>query len=225
MKGFKIWGTALCIFLSVPWTWAGSPVWKISKGDTHIYLGGTIHVLGDSDYPLPREFEQAYQAAQILVFETDIAKTQAPEFAQTVMARMQYTGGRDLKDLVRPATFEALGRFSAVRGISSERLRPFKPGMVMVFLTLAEMERLGAGGAGVDEFYFEQAVQDRRPLQFLESPQDQINFLADMGKGREDEMVTYILKDIGRLPQLLVGMKQAWRSGDNTRLYRETLAP
>ncbi|WDP89938.1 MAG: TraB/GumN family protein [Desulfobacter sp.] len=217
---------ALCFFfIALATAHAGSPVWKITKGGNTLYLGGTIHVLGESDYPLPPEFDRAYQASEIIVFETDIAKTQDPQFAQAIMAQMRYTGQRTLQRLIRPATLEALGRFSAERGIPAENLLPFKPGMVMVFLTMAEMERLGAGGAGVDEFYFKKAGQDQRSLRFLESPEAQIRFLAGIGAGKEDKMITYILKDIQKLPRLLPVMKQAWRNGDNARLYKETLAP
>ena len=29
--------------------WAESPVWKVSKGENHLYIGGTIHVLTQAD--------------------------------------------------------------------------------------------------------------------------------------------------------------------------------
>ena len=53
---------------------AESPVWKVTNGEEHLYLGGTIHLLGQSDYPLPAGFEHAYRAAEKIVFETDIQK-------------------------------------------------------------------------------------------------------------------------------------------------------
>lgn len=224
--GIRKWTAAVIFFLiTLVSAQAGSPVWKISNGSHTLYLGGTIHVLGGGDYPLPREFDTAYEKAQILVFETDIAKTQDPEFAKTIMGQMTYTKGKTLKGLIRPSTFDALSRFSTDRGIPVDSLNTFKPGMVMVFLTLAEMERLGAGGAGVDEYFFKRGRADHRPMIFLESPMDQIRFLADVGLGKEDEMISYIMEDIGKLPGLLPIMKQAWRSGDNDLMYRETLAP
>lgn len=224
--GIKKWALTIWIFfITLGTAHAGSPVWKISNGAHVLYLGGTIHILGEVDYPLPPEFDRAYTQSRILVFETDLAKTQDPEFSNSLMGQMIYTDGRTLQSLIRPSTFDALARFSGERGIPPETLNTFKPGMVMVFLTMAEMERLGASGAGVDEFYFKKAARDNRPMQFLESPMDQVHFLADIGAGKEDEMITYLLKDIGKLPDLLPVMKQAWRSGDNDRLYKETLAP
>ena len=61
---------------------AESPVWKVSHGDNHLYLGGTIHLLGKDDYPLPPAFEKAYQDSSKLVFEADIQKFQSPDQSQ-----------------------------------------------------------------------------------------------------------------------------------------------
>jgi len=41
-------------FVSI--SFAKSPVFKVSKGDDHIYIGGTIHLLSQNDYPLPTGF-------------------------------------------------------------------------------------------------------------------------------------------------------------------------
>lgn len=196
---------------------AGSPVWKISGANGHLYLGGTIHILASSDYPLPGEFEQAYSQADLLVFETDLAATRSREFGRKLVEQMVYSDGKTLKDRIRPATFAALGQFAEARGLALADLNRFKPGLVMVFLTMAEMTRQGIAGTGVDEFYFQKAGADHLPMRFLESPMEQIRFLADIGKKNEDQMIRYILKDVGELPGLVGTMKTAWRKGGHAR--------
>ena len=49
---------------------ADTSLYEVSKGAQKIYLGGTIHVLRASDYPLPAEFEQAYEKSDVVVLET-----------------------------------------------------------------------------------------------------------------------------------------------------------
>lgn len=83
----------------------------------------------------------------------------------------------------------------------------------MVFLTMAEMKRLGIAGKGVDEFYFQKARKENLPVQFLESPREQLRFLADIGKKNEDQMIRYILKDVGELHGVVGKAKTAWRRG------------
>ena len=204
---------------------AGSPVWKVSKGKNKVYLGGTIHVLTESDFPLPRVFDRAYKKADTLVFETDIGKTAAPEFSQQVMTAMTYPGQTTLQSKLSAKTFADLTAFSKERGIEVEALNKFKPGMVMVVLTLAEGARAGVVAAGVDEHYYARGKQENKPMLFLEDPMAQINLLSNIGLGKEDEMIAYVLKDVGSLNDLLPMMKKAWRTGNNNKLFDATLAP
>lgn len=225
----KKWITAITycvlIFLVTAPAGAGSPVWKVSGPASHLFIGGTIHILGASDYPLPDAFDRAYSQADLLVFETDLAATQSEPFTKELMGQMVYTDGRTLRERIRPETFRALSRFAGERGLAPEDLNRFKPGLIMIFLTMTEMQRMGMAGTGVDEFYFQKGQTDKMPMQFLESPMEQIRFLADIGKNNEDEMIDYILKDVGELPGLVTAMKGAWRQGDLSTLHRISLAP
>ena len=36
-----------------------APVYKVTKGSDTVYIGGTIHLLTDKDYPLQAEFGEA----------------------------------------------------------------------------------------------------------------------------------------------------------------------
>ena len=80
--------TGFLVFLLIGFTspvYAGAPVWKISKDGNVLYLGGTIHLLGVNDYPLPAAFEKAYQQSSLLVFEADIQKLQSPEYQKILL--------------------------------------------------------------------------------------------------------------------------------------------
>jgi uncharacterized protein YbaP (TraB family) len=47
-------------------------VWKVSNGGNVLYIGGTIHVLRESDYPLPESFNAAFNKSEIIIFETSL---------------------------------------------------------------------------------------------------------------------------------------------------------
>jgi len=57
-------------------------VWKVSSDKHTLYIGGTIHILSPEDYPLPREYDIAYKAADKVVFETDMIAANSLEFQQ-----------------------------------------------------------------------------------------------------------------------------------------------
>ena len=174
-------------------SYADSPVWKVSKGDEYLYLGGTIHLLGQSDYPLPPGFNQAYRNAEKIVLETDIQKIKSPEFTQILMGHAMYPPGKDLKKVLRPKTFKALKAHLESRGIPIEAMLNFKIGMVIVSLSTIELQRLGVAGTGVDEFFNNKAIADKKRLDYLETPTQQVIFIADMGQGMENKIVEHTL--------------------------------
>ena len=51
---------------------AQSSVWKVSKGNDHIFIGGTVHILPPSEFPLPTEFAVAYNKSDSIVLEAKL---------------------------------------------------------------------------------------------------------------------------------------------------------
>ena len=72
-------------------------VWSVRSGDNVIYPGGTLHLLRLSDYLLPYEFEEAYQASSELYFETDIASTSDLSTQAQMLQQLIYSDDRLLR--------------------------------------------------------------------------------------------------------------------------------
>ncbi len=204
---------------------AASPVWKIVKGNQQLFIGGTIHILSEADYPLPPAFENAYNQSAILVFETDMQKIQTPEVQQFMLRELSYSDGRNLKTVLNEKTYQSLEQHFSQRGIPMADLIGFKPGMIAITMTILEVQRLGLFGMGVDEFYTLKALNDNKQLGQLETPQEQISFISDMGVGRENELIEYSIHDIKELPHMLQSMKAAWLKGDNNKLKELAITP
>jgi len=205
--------------------YANSPVWKITKGNQHLFIGGTIHLLGKADYPLPQSFHQAYQQAVKIVLETDIQKIQSPEFAQTLVAQVMYPPGQNLQRILKPETFQALEKHLNSRGIPIASLMQLKVGMVVVTLSTIELQRMGLAGMGVDGFFNAQARVDKKSMGQLETPEQQVAFIAEMGTGLENEIIEHTLRDLKSLPNLLKVLKRAWRHGDIEKLNEVGILP
>lgn len=201
------------------------PVWKVTKNQQTLFLGGTIHILSPEDYPLPKGFDIAYQQSDVLVFETDVSQMQTPEIQHLLIDKTQYKNGLTLKKTLKAETYQQLDQFLVARGGNIRSLESFKPGMATMVLTLNEIASLGQAGKGVDEHYNQLAVKDNKPLLFLESIEQQIDFLANMGAGQEDALVLYTLDELENLSSALSALKAAWRKGDNRELIKVALAP
>jgi len=204
---------------------AQSPVWKVEK-DTHLmFIGGTMHVLTASDYPLPSAFETAYQQSGRLVFETDMAKMASPKFQQYMLAELSYSDGRNLQQVLSADTYRSVAEFFTKRGVPMASVENFKPGMVATMMAMVELQRLGLVGVGVDSYFNQRADREQKAKGKLETVEQQISFIAGMGAGREDEMLAYNLADLKSLPSLWQSMNQAWRSGDLRRLEEISASP
>lgn len=178
-------------------------VWSISKDNQRLFIGGTIHVLSQQDYPLPAAYDKAYQQAQSLVFETDMQVVMSPQFQQKSLMAMSYQDGTTVESVLTAATLKALKAHLGKRNIPFQSVEYFKPSMLSLVLSFTELQLMGLTHQGVDAFYFAKATQDNKPRTWLETPDEQLNFLKAMGVGKEDELIRYTIKDIARLPTLL----------------------
>ncbi len=214
----------LWLLVSFP-AFAETSLWRVSKGDSELFIGGTIHVLSNGDYPLPIEFEQAYKQAKTIVFETDLIELAQPEIQQQFIQRLMYAEGKTLKDDVSEKTYKALADYVVSTGLTIDALNQFKPPMVMITLLMAELQRLGMANTGVDNYFNHKAVEDGKTLDELESVQIQLDVIANMGKGHEDEMILSAIAETRELASIMEEMKAAWRKGDIKQLEKIGLSP
>ena len=206
-------GLALAIWAS-SWADAESSVWKVQKGDSVLYLGGTCHMLRASDYPLPPEYDRAYQAADTLVFETDIGQLQEPAMQQKLLAEAKYADGTTLDKHLSASTFDALSAYCASNRIPLQSFLQYKPSVLMVSLALVELMKLGVTQKGVDLFFYERAKKDHKTTEGLETVDEQIRYIVSMSVGHEDEFVVYSLEDMKSVKQQFDTVSAAWRRGD-----------
>mgnify|MGYP000047117683 CR=1 FL=1 len=75
------------------------------NGNT-LYLGGTIHVLREADYPLPLEFDSAYSLAETIVLEADLNTLN--DSADAMMKKFMYPEGQGLSKNLSPGIYELL---------------------------------------------------------------------------------------------------------------------
>jgi uncharacterized protein YbaP (TraB family) len=214
----------LLLFLAIP-AHALSPVWMVEKNGTRMFVGGTMHILTAQDYPLPNAFEMAYTQSDQVVFETDITKMEDPVFQQYLLGEVSYSDGRSLQQVLHADTYRAVDEFFSARGVPMSSIDNFKPGMVATMITIVELQRLGVDGEGVDTHFNRRAERDEKPRGKLEPVEEQVAFLANMGAGEEDLMLSYSLEDINRMPELWRDLTKAWLSGDLSWLEDEIALP
>ena len=207
------------------WVCSETSLWRVSDGNAEIFIGGTVHVLSQSDYPLPPEFDQAYQKADTLVLETDLGALAKPETQLQLMQRLFYRDGMTLQTVLNEEAYKALQQYCAKVGIPVESLSSFKPPMVVITLMMAELQRLGLAESGVDDYFNRKARTEGKTLESLETLEQQLYALERMGQGQENELILSTLKELQELPAMMQNMKAAWSRGDLDTLAQIGIAP
>ena len=199
---------------------AQSSVWKVTKDSSTIYLGGSIHLLRKTDYPLPKEFDTAYSRSSKILFETDISGLQDPEFAQKLLMKCMYTDTTTLQSVLTKKNYDRLAAKCAELMIPIENLQKFNPAFVSLLLITQKLQKLGVNAEGVDQFYFDKAIQDKKPVEYFETIDEQIDMIAFMGKGNENEYTSYSLDDFDKLEKEFEDMVLSWKTGSSTFMKR-----
>lgn len=204
-------------------------VWKVSSksesGSRQVFIGGTFHLLTPADYPLPDEYDIAYRASQVVVLETDLERLQDPAFQPTLARAVRFETGKNITQVLKPATLRQLERYLSSRGLALKDLAALKPGMFSMTLSVLELQRLGLTGGGVDEYFHQRATHDKKTLQWFETAEQQLAMIASMGEGYEDDLIISTLHDLDNVQAMMTDMKKAWRDGDSDRLEAIALRP
>ncbi|MGE4471671.1 MAG: TraB/GumN family protein [Sulfuricurvum sp.] len=200
---------------------AQSSVWKVSDAHHTLFLGGTIHVLRGSDYPLPEEFDQAYAQSDFVVFETDIALSQSRTFGIMLAKKMLLPPEQTLPQFLTPQTYRKLSDYLASEGYSNALYEHMQPWALMMTLTQTTLGKMGIDQNGVDMFYAQRALKDHKPQKYLESVEEQLAIISEIGKGEEDVLVEQTLRDMRELNETMAWMVRDWREGKTKRLEDE----
>lgn len=193
-------------------------VWKVTgPGGKTLYLGGSMHQLRSTDYPLPPAFNRAFDAASRLVGEVD--RKSLVGASQALIKSGEYPKGDSLKNHVDPRTYDYLRRVFAIVKVPEERFSKLRPWLLVLFLQASN----GGGFSddlGVESFLFRRADANSKPVTGLESMREH----AEVFSGLNDRQSEALLL-LAFIPQKEGGengarIMEAWRRGDADEIAR-----
>lgn len=215
----------LCLLLAATAVRADTSLWEISKDGNTMFLGGTIHVLRPSDYPLPEAFDNAFEEATLIGFETDLNSLNTQQFHEGLLQQARYPNGETLADHLNDEAMQALETYCNDTDLPLEALLPFKPSFAMLTMLSLELAKLGVVSDGVDYHYLQHATTLDKPILGLETPEQQLGYLVSMGEGQESDFILHSLQDLAELDTMLDQMVADWRIGNNEGLHNLFVEP
>lgn len=191
-----------------------APVFKVTKDQDTVYIGGTFHLLTEKDYPLPDAFDRAYQLADELYFETDMQEIETPEFQQKSLKVILYQNGQTLKSALTEATYARFVEYAKSRQIDPMQLNALNPTGVMLTITIMEYQARGFVAEGVDKHYFQRAGKDNKIIDWFESPDEQLAILDGFDNEDPNGLINYTLDEIKNIDEVITSLHKSWRDGD-----------
>ncbi len=211
----------LFILLTTSQALFAASVWQVSKDNHSFYLVGTVHLLSESDFPLPSAFDTAFNASSHLIFETDLAELTSPKGMNLLMSQNTYKPGQNLQQVLSKEVYQQLQAKATERQWPLTSIEQFKPAFAAIMLATLELQRLGAASTGVDMHYLQLAQQQQKKHSGLETLDEHLAVMTAMNELDADNIISSTLKDLAQTETMLAQMKAAWRSGNSEEL--ETL--
>jgi uncharacterized protein YbaP (TraB family) len=146
---------------------ASACVWKVTSADgKSAYLGGSVHALSSTDYPLPPGFNRAFDASTNLAFEVD--EKALLDSSKNLLQAGEYPKGDSLKNHVDPRTYDYLRRLFALIKLPEAKFSRLKPWFIV--LALQSPGRAGLShDLGIDQYLMNRARARSKPVVGLES--------------------------------------------------------
>ena len=215
---FLVYLSALSAIFLVPEAEAASAcVWKVTRPDGKtVYLGGSVHSLRESDYPLPAAYQSAFNASSRIAFEVDARALR--ESSDALVQNGKYRKGDSLKKHVDARTYAYVRRLFELMNVPESSFSQYRPWFIVLVLQ-SSSTRHALPKAGVDEFFMKQAAKRSMPVVGLESVQEHARIYSGL-TDRESEillLVTFIPSGTSLGHDDIM---KAWRRGDADSLAR-----
>src|SRR4051812_43648985 len=190
-----------------------SCVWKVTSSDGHtIYLGGSVHSLSSSDYPLPAAYDGALEASSRLVLETDAKEMKAA--VKSLLAAGQYPKGDSLKNHVDPRTYQYVRHFFSLAHVPEEKFSRYRPWFIDIMLESPSSEH---SQLGVERYLTSRAEAKHKPVGGLESAQEHATPFIGLNDRQSEALLLVFFINLGRANangSSNKGLMTAWRHGD-----------
>jgi uncharacterized protein YbaP (TraB family) len=199
-------------------------LWQVEGANNRVYLLGTIHLLRESDYPLPTAIDTAYDDVDAIVMELDMDDLD-PLATQAVVNELGLiTDGRSLSDLLGAETYSEAAEYAAAATIPLAMLANAEPWYAAITIDMLLLTRLGFDAAlGIETQLLVKAQRDGKPVFGLETERQQMEILDGLSADAQKTLLMQTLAESGDMLETLDSVITAWRHGDTSSMEKELL--
>lgn len=196
-----------------------SSVWMVTSGSNRIYLGGAIHLLRESDYPIPQVFERAYKDSTKLVLELKMEDAEKSGGRERMRRLGTFGPSDDLARHIGPKTLRKAAEWAKANNYSMNSMLKLKPWYLSLTMSALRFQDLGAeADRGIEAYFEKRAVEDGKIGEGLETVNFQINLYANLREDQQELKLQQALGEQSGLKEHFEDVLEAWRKGDSEKL-------
>ncbi|EFM09165.1 GumN family protein [Paenibacillus curdlanolyticus YK9] len=197
-------------------------MWKVQNNGNTVYLVGSIHVADKAMYPLRKEYEEAFKAADYLALEVDLTQVDQATANSLITKYGVYTDGTTLKDHISADLYKQVTAILKSRNIKENALDTYKPWVVsQIFSTFQTSDEGYDPSLGIDQYFLNNAIQTKKPIIGLETYEQQIQMFASFSDGLQESQLNETIAEYNNPSTDESGIDQLtemWKEGDENTL-------
>ena len=194
-------------------------LWRFQANGGTVFLAGSIHVMKESLYPLPEQFETAFEMSDRIAVEVNTVNAPQEELQRMTLQYALLPPGTTISRVLSPGTFAKLSTFLAGEQIPIENVERLRPAILSTQLAVTRLIELGYLPKYGLETYFISKVGPR-PVLELETIGDQFDVLTSPPASVQEEMIVETLEQMPTMEPLIASMLTAWFGGDDGEFMR-----
>lgn len=199
-------------------------LWLFENNDARIYLLGSIHAMKPDMYPLASPIEEAFEAADKVVFEVDLTRLNAFEMNQVMQQKGTYMSPGSIQNDLKPETLSLLMEYLDANHMNLGQVEHMKPWYLMLTIGQRELSRLGfEAKLGIDRYLQQFALQEKKEILQLETFSEQIDILSGDPMPLQELSLRVSLEERQTVAQNLNDLLHAWENGDADKMLELTL--
>jgi len=188
-------------------------MWRVERGETTLYLLGSVHALKENAYPLPPVIDAAFDEVDVLVFEIDLGDMTAA--AIKMMAAGSLEKGQTLEQVVGPQRWSEFEALISDSGINASLFNGMKPWMAALTVTAFELTKHGyLSTAGLDTHLSLRAEETGKEKLALETAEFQVSLFAELTPEESLAFLHYTLTDLDTIIPEMDSLYVDWRAGN-----------
>lgn len=214
---FLLFGLCLPATLPAEATKRGrTSVWKITSPEGRVaYLGGSIHKLRSTDYPLPPAFDRAFDLSQRLAMEVE------PDSMQAMHSELEESGtfpaGDSLRRHVDPRTYAYVVKVLGSLGIPETKVARYRAW----YLHMLIGSSAPGGEIGVERYLTRRARANAKKIEGLATARQHARVFSGLNdKEAEALLLLTFIPQKGKGTDYRDRLTSAWRRGDVDFLAR-----